>query len=662
MHGIPDASHTGALCHLVAGLAWPRPAAEPPMEEPSGPPPTSISERMMALQEAAQPTVMTSSVQIDIDVGIAQRRAEMDASWKTQFEKVSIGDLKFDIDGVIGAFTSKTTPEDMMAQFLAEVTKAKAELRQEFEAKAAEAAAKFQAQMHAKEEELQSLREELAEAKTSPVPQSELAFGGADDFVFDLGIGEAMKSIDANIMGTDVFAGQAELDSKTAELEAAQKELGALREENHAEKMRADTAEAEVQQLTIRLETQQVEALGREAAMRKQAEQWVEAQQKQVIEQAEAQLELMQQGFEEQLAAATGSAAPVAADPEDPSEKRIDPQDGCAYSKLEFEAAYGGTDEWNRAREAPSPKDEVLEYLQTIQVTGAHATRVVEALDNTYGSDPGSWIPELKKMMAEGVLREFLRACSESASKAAGGSVKPPEGVPPPTRSEDALPVKSAEWWASKRGRMLVAYTPSAQWAAYGAIPASKGQIVTIRSKDDENWWMVTVAGVQGTVPASMIEVVKDEEEITTLKQVNTATAAKTAPVIAGPYHGRIGPVKCGFLHKSSAGKKEAWGQEKSRKKEDWKERFFVLHAAQEPWLGYYKDEPEFLSGKKPKGILNIRTAQAQRIGNQSSTMFLVATKDRNLKVRCDTGDTQGWLDAINELAQEARARDSRVF
>ena len=125
------------------------------MEEPSGPPPTSISERMMALQEAAQPTVMSSSVQIDIDVGIAQRRAEMDASWKTQFEKVSIGDLKFDIDGVIGAFTSKTTPEDMMAQFLAEVTKAKAELRQEFEAKAAEAAAKFQAQVHAKEEELQ---------------------------------------------------------------------------------------------------------------------------------------------------------------------------------------------------------------------------------------------------------------------------------------------------------------------------------------------------------------------------------------------------------------------------------------------------------------------------------------------------------------------------
>lgn len=639
------------------------------MEEPSGPPPTSISERMAALQVAAQPTIMTSNVAIEIDVGIEQRRAEMEASWKTQVEKMSIGDLNFDMDAVMGAFTSDTTPEDMMAQFLAEVSKAKAELRKEFEAKAAQAAAEFGAQMQAKEEELQSVRQELAEAKANVVPQTEPVLApeppaAGDDFVFDLGIGDAMASIDANIMGTEVFAGKAELDSKTAELEAAQKELAAIRDECHAEKMRADTAEAEVQQLNIKLETQQVEAIGREAAMRKQAEQWVEAQQQQVIEQAEAQLKLMQQGFEEQLAAATAAAPadPAPADPEDPNEKRLDPSDGEAYSKLEFEAAYGGTDEWDRAQKAQGPKEEVLAYLQWLQVTGAHATRVIEALENEYGADPSSWISELKKMMAEGALPEFLKACSESSTAGAGASAKPAEGVPPPTRSEDALPVKSAEWWASKRGRMLVQYTPSAQWAAYGAIPASKGQVITIRSKDDENWWMVTVAGVQGTVPASMVEVIRDEEDIKTLKQVNTSTAAKAAPAMLGSYHGRVGPVKSGFLHKSSAGKKESWGQEKAKKKEDWKERFFVLHAAAEPWLGYYKDEPEFLSGKKPKGVLNIRTAQAQRIGNETSTSFLVATKDRNLKVRCDTGDTQGWLDAVNELAQEARARDSRVF
>lgn len=637
------------------------------MEEPSGPPPSSITERMAALQRAAQPTVMTSNVQIDVDVGIEQRRAEMEASWKKQVEKVSIGDLNFDMDAVMGAFTSNTTPEDMMAQFLAEVTKAKAELRKEFEAKAAQAAAEFGAQMQAKEEELQSVRQELSEAKANMIPPSEPASAlepaaAGDDFVFDLGISDAMKSIEANIMGTEVFAGQAELDSKTAELEAAQKELTSLREECHAEKMRADTAEAEVLQLNIKLETQQVEAIGREAAMRKQAEQWVEAQKQQVIEQAQAQLNLMQQGFEEQLAAATAAPAPAPADPEDPDEKRIDPNDGHAYLKLEFEAAYGGTDEWDRAQKAPSPKDEVLAYLQWLQVTGAHATRALEALENEYGTDPGTWISELKKMMSEGALPEFLKACSESSATGAGGSAKPAEGVPPPVRSEDALPVKSAEWWASKRGRMMVQYTPSAQWAAHGAIPASKGQVVTIRSKDDENWWMVTVAGVQGSVPASMIEVIRDEEDIKTLKQVNISTAAKAAPVLLGSYHGRVGPVKSGFLHKSSAGKKESWGQEKAKKKEDWKERFFVLHAAAEPWLGYYKDEPEFLSGKKPKGVLNIRTAQAQRIGNDTSTSFLVATKDRNLKVRCDTGDTQGWLDAVNELAQEARARDSRVF
>lgn len=59
---------------------------------------------------------------------------------------------------------------------------------------------------------------------------------------------------------------------------------------------------------------------------------------------------------------------------------------------------------------------------------------------------------------------------------------------------------------------------------------------------------------------------------------------------------------------------------------------------------------------------LQVRTAQAQRVGDAASTSFMVATKERNLKVRCDSGDTQGWMDAINELAQEARGRDARVF
>ena len=52
---------------------------------------------------------------------------------------------------------------------------------------------------------------------------------------------------------------------------------------------------------------------------------------------------------------------------------------------------------------------------------------------------------------------------------------------------------------------------------------------------------------------------------------------------------------------------------------------------------GYYKDEPEYLSGKKPKGAVKIRTAQAQKIGDEMSTTFLIATKDRNMKVRCDS-------------------------
>ena len=78
---------------------------------------------------------------------------------------------------------------------------------------------------------------------------------------------------------------------------------------------------------------------------------------------------------------------------------------------------------------------------------------------------------------------------------------------------------------------------------------------------------------------------------------------------------------------------------------------------------GYYKDEPEYLSGKKPKGAVKIRTAQAQKIGDELSTTFLIATKDRNMKVRCDShAGTAEWISMINTTAREARARDARVF
>ena len=45
--------------------------------------------------------------------------------------------------------------------------------------------------------------------------------------------------------------------------------------------------------------------------------------------------------------------------------------------------------------------------------------------------------------------------------------------------------------------------------------------VQTIRDKKDENWWQVTVSGVQGTVPASMVEVIREEEKLTHLTQLN---------------------------------------------------------------------------------------------------------------------------------------------
>lgn len=330
------------------------------MAEPTAPPPAGIMERMKALEEAAQPVIMSSNVQIDIDVGIDQRRQEMDSSWKTQFDKVAVDGFEFDIDGLKDKFSAGGSAEEMMQQFLLEVSKAKAELSQGYEAKAAAARAEFDERMLAKDAELASVRQELedkaAELAAAPTPEPEPAPAAeSDPFSFDLGIGAAMASIDANIMGTlrgtnTDAAAIAELEKKTAELEEAHAEVAAARENAHSETMRADTAEAEARSLQTQLDTQQAEGMSRETAMKMQAQQWAEQQRQQVIEQAETQLQVMQQGFEEQLAAAVADAAAgaAAAVPEDPNEKRIDPSDGHAYSKVKFQGAYGGTFSSNR--------------------------------------------------------------------------------------------------------------------------------------------------------------------------------------------------------------------------------------------------------------------------------------------------------------------------
>ena len=53
--------------------------------------------------------------------------------------------------------------------------------------------------------------------------------------------------------------------------------------------------------------------------------------------------------------------------------------------------------------------------------------------------------------------------------------------------------------------------------------------VQTIRDKKDENWWQVTVSGVQGTVPASMVEVIREEEKLTHLTQLNAGGGVSCA-------------------------------------------------------------------------------------------------------------------------------------
>jgi hypothetical protein len=44
------------------------------------------------------------------------------------------------------------------------------------------------------------------------------------------------------------------------------------------------------------------------------------------------------------------------------------------------------------------------------------------------------------------------------------------------------------------------------------------------------------------------------------------------------------------------------------------------------------------------------------------SAEFLINTRDRNLQLRSVDGTQNRWIETINQIAEEARNRDTRVF
>eukprot|EP01052_Picozoa_sp_SAG31_P050538 SAG31_NODE_11577_length_1016_cov_1.293348_1_plen_207_part_00 len=206
-------------------------------------------------------------------------------------------------------------------------------------------------------------------------------------------------------------------------------------------------------------------------------------------------------------------------------------------------------------------------------------------------------------------------------------------------------------------------------------MSANKDQDLIIRSKDNKDWWMVTIEGRRGTVPASMVMVLVDDGNYRAgerpvpagqLQQMNRGSGAAQKVQQVQPYSGPVGVVLAGMLEKSSAGKKEIWGQEKKKKKEDWKRRWFVLVAGQEPVLQYYKDQTEWQKRKQAKGNLLLRTAVATAsvgLNGEPGLDFTIATRERNLRARADsTRNASDWVEQINAVAGAARTQDGRVF
>ena len=212
-------------------------------------------------------------------------------------------------------------------------------------APADDAAAALRKQLEAKDAELAALRKQLEAGGQAPAAAAEPE--PADPYAFDLGIGAAMASIDANLgLSKDILGKEKEVEAKGAELESAQGEVARLKEQCAAEKQRADAAEGALAGLQSKLDAQVLEGQQREQALQAQAQEWAQQQQQAVMAQAEEHLKMMQEQFEEQLASRMAEAerereaAVAAAAAPSTEEKRIDPSDGRAYTRADDECVW----------------------------------------------------------------------------------------------------------------------------------------------------------------------------------------------------------------------------------------------------------------------------------------------------------------------------------
>ena len=113
-------------------------------------------------------------------------------------------------------------------------------------------------------------------------------------------------------------------------------------------------------------------------------------------------------------------------------------------------------------------------------------------------------------------LRASKAGCSCSTSPRPSG--RPTAPSPPPRDSSSCAPPLSPLLLGSLGSNRDFA-DGTAVWLV----------VQTIRDKKDENWWQVTVSGVQGTVPASMVEVIREEEKLTHLTQLNAGGCVSSA-------------------------------------------------------------------------------------------------------------------------------------
>eukprot|EP01043_Picozoa_sp_COSAG02_P064842 COSAG02_NODE_9603_length_2165_cov_2.252662_1_plen_416_part_10 len=292
------------------------------------------------------------------------------------------------------------------------------------------------------------------------------------------------------------------------------------------------------------------------------------------------------------------------------------------------------------------------------------------------------FLPDEQKMedfqeLAAGMMKETVQEVETAAAPglAEGGAVGsrwPPTTSPtgaPPTYAPGAAPTGFAAQAPVQRARGLHAWDEAAGAAPEDLHFAEGQEFELVSEEPGGGWYTGRINGVEGIFPSNFVEVVAVPAAAPAAgppgytAQAAAPAAAPTgcAPPASAGFATSSQVVMSGLIKKSSAGKKDQFGNEvKSKKQVSWKNRWLVLSSCARPgavdgevgaMLRFYKSHRDFIAGKVALGeICLVASETGAQLGPEPNS-FIVTTPARDFV--CQVPITDG--SAMTSTEMEAK-------